>query len=274
MSVKNFDYNIDFTIQDLIDLKAHFGHRVGALNPKMRDYVFGTKNGMSIIDVRKTYVTAIKALKICYKFGKLNKKILFVGTGSQISDIVKENAERCNQSYITDRWLGGVLTNWYTVSKSIKTLMSYKKILEDKENGLSKKEILVMTKNYNKLMASFGGLTNLRGRPDLVIVFNTKTDYLAVKEALAIGIPTIALLDTNSDVTNVDYPIVSNDSNANVTRFFCSEFSKAIIKGAQDDMKDSGIDMSNILKEKRNKKITENEENLEENSKENVDVVE
>ena len=252
------EYNADFTIQDLIDLKAHFGHKVSALNPKMRDYVFGIKNGMSVIDVRRTYTTAMKAINLCYKFSKMNKKILFVGTAPQISQIVKEYAEKCNQFHVTDRWLGGILTNWYTVSKSIKTLISYNKILEDEENGLSKKEILTMTKNRDKLMASFGGLMNLRGRPDLVIVFNTKVDYLAVKEALAIGIPTIAILDTNAGISGVNFPIVANDSSASVTRFFCDEFSKAIIKGSQDNMKDSGIDMANLLKSKKEQEDNNN----------------
>ena len=245
------EYNTEFTIQDLIDLKAHFGHKVSALNPKMRDYVFGVKNGMSIIDVRKTYTTAVKAMQLCYRFSKMNKKILFVGTSPQIASIVKEYAEKCNQFYVTDRWLGGILTNWYTVSKSIKTIISYNKILEDSENNLSKKEILTMTKDRDKLVASFGGLMNLRGRPDLVIVLNTKVDYLAVKEALAIGIPTIAILDTNSSISGVNYPIVANDSNAKVTKFFCEEFSKAILAGTQDNMKESGINMSNILNSKK-----------------------
>jgi len=248
------EYNTDFTIQDLIDLKAHFGHKTSALNPKMRDYVFGNKNGMSIIDVRKTYSTTVRALNLCYRFGKQNKKVLFVGTAPQIAPIVKEYAEKCNQFYVTDRWLGGILTNWYTVSKSIKTLISYNKILEDTENCLSKKEILTMTKNRDKLMASFGGLMNLRGRPDLVIVFNTKTDYLAVKEALAIGIPTIALMDTNADVSGVNYPIVTNDDSTAITKFFCDEFSKAINAGIQDTMKDSGIDMSQLLKKNKENK--------------------
>ena len=245
-----FEYNADFTIQDLIDLKVHMGHRVGALNPKMRDYVFGTKNGISIIDVRKTYAGVQRALNILYRYGRMGKKILFVGTAPQVAPIVEEYAEKCGQFYVTDRWLGGILTNWYTVSKSIKTLISYNKILEDSESGLSKKELLTVTKNRDKLMSSFGGLMNLRGRPDLVIVFNTTVDYLAVKEALAIGIPTIALLDTNADITDVNYPIVSNDDSASVTKFFCEEFSKAIMAGVQEKMKEGGVDMSTLLKGK------------------------
>lgn len=248
------EYNADFTIQDLIDLKAHFGHKVSALNPKMRDYVFGIKSGMSIIDVRKTYKNAMRAMNLCYKFGRQNKKILFVGTAPQIAPIVKEYAEKCNQFYVTDRWLGGILTNWYTVSKSIKTLISYNKILEDKENGLSKKEILTMTKDRDKLMASFGGLMNLRGRPDLVIVFNTKVDYLAVKEAMSIGIPTVALMDTNADVSGVNYPIVANDGNAHLVKFFCEEFVKAITAGQKETMKESGVDMAQLLRSKQDKK--------------------
>ena len=253
------EYSADFIIQDLIDMKAHFGHRVGALNPKMRDYVFGTKNGMSIIDVRKTYIEAQRALDLCYKYGKTGKKILFVGTAPQIAGIVKECAEKCGQHYVTDRWLGGILTNWYTVSKSIKTLLSYNKLLEDKENGLSKKEILTVTKERDNLMASFGGLMNLRGRPDLVIVFNTTIDYLAVKEALAIGIPTIALMDTNASISGITYPIVANDDSANVIKFFCDEFVKAITKGVQDNMKNSGVDVSSIIKKKKEEK-NENKE--------------
>ena len=253
------EYNADFTIQDLIDIKAHFGHKVSSLSPKMRDYVFGIKNGINIIDVRKTYETTMKAIDLCYKFSKMGKKILFVGTTPQIATIVKECAEKCNQFYVTDRWLGGILTNWYTVSKSIKTLLSYNKVLEDKENHLSKKEILTMTKDRDKLVASFGGLMNLRGRPDLVIVFNTKVDYLAVKEALSIGIPTVAILDTNSTISGVNYPIVANDSNANVIKFFCDKFSNAIIKGAQENMKNSGIDMSNLLKKKKEEDKKEEE---------------
>ena len=258
------DYNIDFTIQDLIDLKAHFGCKVSALNPKMRDNVFGIKDGISIIDIRKTYSSAIRAINLCYKFGKANKKVLFVGTSPQISPIVKECAEKCNQFYTTDRWLGGILTNWYTVSKSIKTLFSYDKILSNTESSnLSKKEILTMTKNRDKLMASFGGLVNLRGRPDLVIVFNTKTDYLAIKEALSIGIPTIAILDTNSNITGVSHTIIANDSNVKVTKFFCEQFAKAIIKGSQENIVSGGVNMSSLLKEKK-----ETENNKEEAKKE------
>lgn len=258
------EYSIDFTIQDLIDLKAHFGHKKGALNPKMRDYVFGTKNGISIIDIRRTYLDAIRALKICYNYGKMNKKVLFVGTAPQTSLIIKEGAESCNQFYVTDRWLGGILTNWYTVSKSIKTLISYNKILEDTESGLSKKEILSVTKNRDKLMSCFGGLMNLRGRPDLVVVFNSTVDYLAIKEAKAIGIPVIALLDTNADI-KVDFPIVANNCNANVISFFCKEVVKAITLGMQQNMKNSGVDISSLMKNKKENSVNnENKDDTEE----------
>ena len=250
----NFEYLAQFTIQDLMDLKVHFGHRVGVLNPKMRDYVFGTKNGISIIDVRKTYTSALRAMDCCYKSGKNGKKILFVGTAPQIAPIVKEYAEKCGQFYVTDRWLGGILTNWYTVSKSIKTLISYNKILEEENSELSKKEIVTLTKQRDKLQASFGGLMNLRGHPDLVIVLNTKVDYLAVREAVSLGIPTIALVDTNVDADDITYPIASNDESSAVVKFFCEEFSKAIIAGAQETMKESGVDMAKILKGKKNKK--------------------
>ncbi len=253
----NVEYSAQFTIQDLIDLRVHFGHKVGALNPKMRDYVFGTKNGISIIDVRKTYASAMQAMDCCYKCGKTNKKILFVGTAPQIAPIVKECAEKCGQFYVTDRWLGGILTNWYTVSKSIKTLISHNKALEDEENNLTKKEIITLTKKRDKLMASFGGLMNLRGHPDLVIVLNTKVDYLAVREAVSLGIPTIALVDTNVDMDGITYPIASNDESSAIAKFFCDEFAKAILAGSQETTKEAGIDMAKALKKKKDDKHTE-----------------
>lgn len=271
--MSSLEYNANFTIQDLIDIKVHYGQRVSALNPKMRDYVFGTKNGISIIDIRKTYNATQRALNVCYKFGKMGKRVLFVGTAPQVSNIVKECAEKCGQFYVTDRWLGGILTNWYTVSKSIKTLLSYNKMLEDKDNNnLSKKEIATVTKERDKLMASFGGLMNLRGRPDLVIVFNTTIDYLAIKEALSIGIPTIALMDTNSGISGINYPIASNDDSAQVIKFFCNEFAKAIQAGIQDNMKAGGIDMSTLLKNNKSKNKEEDnnkdaKDALEENNK-------
>ncbi len=268
--MSSLEYNANFTIQDLIDIKVHYGQRVSALNPKMRDYVFGTKNGISIIDIRKTYNAAQRALNVCYKFGKMGKRVLFVGTAPQVSNIVKECAEKCGQFYVTDRWLGGILTNWYTVSKSIKTLLSYNKMLEDKENNLSKKEIATVTKERDKLMASFGGLMNLRGRPDLVIVFNTTIDYLAIKEALSIGIPTIALMDTNSGISGINYPIASNDDSAQVIKFFCDEFSKAILAGVQDNMKAGGVDMSTLLKNSKNKDKNEKEDKSNNDNKKEI----
>ena len=264
----NLDYSAQFTIQDLMDLRVHFGHKIGSLNPKMRDYVFGTKNGISIIDVRKTYTSAMRAMDYCYKCGKTNKKILFVGTAPQIAPIVKEYAEKCGQFYVTDRWLGGILTNWYTVSKSIKTLISHNKALEDPENNLTKKEIVTLTKKRDKLMASFGGLMNLRGHPDLVIVLNTKIDYLAVKEAVSLGIPTIALVDTNVDMDNITYPIASNDESSAIARFFCNEFAKAILAGSQETTKEAGLDMAKALKMKTAKEKVEEKEEKNNNSKE------
>lgn len=268
--MSSLEYNANFTIQDLIDMKVHYGQRVSALNPKMRDYVFGTKNGISIIDIRKTYNATQRALNVCYKFGKMGKRVLFVGTAPQISNVVKEYAEKCGQFYVTDRWLGGILTNWYTVSKSIKTLLSYNKMLEDKDNNLSKKEIATVTKERDKLMASFGGLMNLRGRPDLVIVFNTTIDYLAIKEALSIGIPTIALMDTNSGISGINYPIASNDDSAQVIKFFCDEFSKAILAGVQDNMKAGGVDMSTLLKNSKNKDKNEKEDKSNNDNKKEI----
>jgi small subunit ribosomal protein S2 len=238
-------YTPSFTIQDLIDIKAHLGHKT--LHPQMRYNIYGKKNNIHIIDVRKTYISIKNALSILYKFGKMNKKILFVGTNHQFSQITKKCAEKCGQFYVNERWLGGTLTNWYTVSKSIKTLLSYNKLLEDKDENLTKKEVSMLTKKRDKLLSALGGIIEMKGRPDLVVVLDAIKDQLALQESKLLSIPTIAITDSNSPMDNVSYPIPANDNSIKAVEFYCNEFSNAILFGIRDGMKESGVDVNKIL---------------------------
>jgi len=214
----------------------------------MRSNVLGIKNGVHIIDSRKTSQALHRALNLFYQAGKDGKKILFVGTNHQVSSVIEESAKKCGQYYVNEKWLGGMLTNWYTVSKSIKTLLSYDKVLSDTESGLTKKEILYITKKRKKLMSAFSGILNMKGRPDIVFVSNTTTDHLAVREAISLGITVVAIVDTNAKIKGINYPIPGNDDSMNAMTFYCEQISNAILSGVKDNMKNSGIDIDSIVK--------------------------
>jgi len=247
-NVKKFVYESNIELSDLIDAKVHFGYRSNVMSPEMRANVIGSKNGMSIIDLRKTKSALENALSVFYKCGRLNKKILFVGTGEKVRDIIKNYATRCGQFYVNDRWLGGMLTNWYTVSKSIKTISYYNKLLESEESDLTKKEVLLLNKKKDKLMSSFGGILEMGSRPDIIFIANTIIDNLAVKEATTLGIPVVAIIDTNCLIGDINYPIPGNDDGIKSIEFYCSHISKAILHGMSDAMRESGVDVDRMLK--------------------------
>ncbi len=247
-------YSPEFTMQDIIDVKAHLGHRVSRVHPKMKASVFGSKNGIAIIDVTKIYSGLTKALDVLYKLSKSKDriKVLFVSTMPQVATLIKDYATKCDQFYVNDRWLGGMLTNWYTVSKSIKTLNSYNKLLEDGANGLSKKELVVLTKKRDKLIQSFGGIMNMGGRPDVVVVMNTIKDHLAVQESNAVGIPVVAVVDTNSNADNVSYPIPGNDDGIQAVEFYLKQICDAIMLGKHEFAKKKhGINVSDLMNSKK-----------------------
>ena len=225
---------LKFTIKDLVKAGAHYGHKQELWNPKMRDYIYSTKEKVHIIDLKITALKLQQALQVVFQVAKKNGRILFVNTKKQSSDIVKEAADRCGQYYINHRWLGGTLTNWQTISTSIKTLKKYEDIIGEGKKEHTKKEILDISRKRDKLDRAIGGIRNLGGMPDILFVNDVKMHSIAVQEAKKLNIPVIAMVDTNSCPDNVDYVIPANDDSRKSIGFFFDIIAKAIILGMQE----------------------------------------
>ena len=200
-------------IEDLLESGVHFGHNVRRWNPKMKEYIYGVRNNIHIFDLRITLDLLNVALTKIHETVSKSGKILFVGTKKQCSDVVKELAMLKNNFYVNKRWLGGTLTNWKTISNSIKRLEEIELFLKDNDlsKNLSKKELLDISREKQKLELNIGGIRNLNGKPDLLIVFDVIKDKIAVKEATKLNIPVVAIVDTNADPENIDYIIPGND---------------------------------------------------------------
>ena len=200
-------------IEDLLESGVHFGHNVRRWNPKMQEYIYGVRNNIHIFDLRITLELLNTALTKIHETVSKSGKILFVGTKKQCSDIVKELAMLNNNYYVNKRWLGGTLTNWKTISNSIKRLEEIELFLQnnDQSKNLSKKELLDISREKQKLDLNIGGIRSLNGKPDLLIVFDVIKDKIAVKEATKLNIPVIAIVDSNADPENIDYIIPGND---------------------------------------------------------------
>jgi small subunit ribosomal protein S2 len=228
----------EFSIEELFSSGVHFGHRTSRWNPKMSPYIYGQKNGIHIIDLRATKALLKSAMLLLYKTAKRNGKVLFVGTKPSSSGAIAEYVSMCGQYYVNHRWLGGMLTNWRTVSKSIKRLDELEKLLADPEihNSYTKKEILRLSRSKDKLLASFCGIRKMKRSPDLVVVLDTIRDSIAVSEANKLGIPVVGIVDTNSDPSQIDHPIPGNDDSANSIATYMQLFSKAIIAGLESNL--------------------------------------
>jgi len=200
-------------IEDLLESGVHFGHNVRRWNPKMKEYIYGVRNNIHIFDLRITLELLNTALTKIHETVSKSGKILFVGTKKQCSDIVKELALLNNNFYVNKRWLGGTLTNWKTISNSIKRLEEIELFLKDNESSkkLSKKELLDISREKQKLDLNIGGIRTLNGKPDLLVVFDVIKDKIAVKEANKLNIPVVAIVDSNADPDNIDYLIPGND---------------------------------------------------------------
>ena len=216
------------SIKDLLDAGVHFGHRTNRWNPKMIDFIFGHRNGIHIIDLQKTVSYFDEALKFVESSAKEGKNILFVGTKRQASDIIERYASDCNQYFINKRWLGGMLTNWDTIQNSIKRLKEMEEILVSKANSYTKKELLNFENSVEKLNKALGGIKNMSGKPDLLFIIDTNKEILAVKEANKIGIPIVAVVDSNSDPEGIDFPIPGNDDAIRSIEYYCSAISETI----------------------------------------------
>ena len=200
-------------IEDLLESGVHFGHNVRRWNPKMKEYIYGVRNNIHIFDLRITLELLNVALTKIHETVSKSGKILFVGTKKQCSDVVKDLAMLNNNFYVNKRWLGGTLTNWKTISNSIKRLEEIELFLKDNDlsKNLSKKELLDISREKQKLELNIGGIRTLNGKPDLLVVFDVIKDKIAVKEAQKLNIPVVAIVDTNADPDNIDYIIPGND---------------------------------------------------------------
>ena len=216
------------SIKDLLDAGIHFGHRTNRWNPKMSEFIYGHRNGIHIIDLQQTLTFFNSALKVVEDFAKEGKNILFIGTKRQASDIIERYAIDCNQFFINKRWLGGMLTNWDTIQNSIKKLKDLEEILLNKSNSYTKKELLMFENNVEKLNKALGGIKNMSGKPDLLFIIDTNKEILAVKEANKIGIPIVAVVDSNSNPEGIDHPIPGNDDAIRSIEYYCSAVSDTI----------------------------------------------
>jgi small subunit ribosomal protein S2 len=232
------------SVGDLLDAGIHFGHKTSRWNPKMAPYIYGVRDDIHIIDLQQTVPLMQIALQKIYETVKNNGKVLFVSGKVQATDLIAEYAEKCGQFYVNNRWLGGMLTNWGTISKSIKKLNNIEKILEDEEQiaSFTKKEILDLTRKRIKLLKSLAGIRNIGGRPDLIVVIDTNREHLAISVAVKLNVPIVAVVDSNSNPDNVGYPIPGNDDAIRSIRLYCSLFADAALAGIQDALTDSGAD--------------------------------
>ena len=222
------------TNEDLLKAGVHFGHQTKRWNPRMKEYIFGERNGIYIIDLQKTLKMFKEASKFVTDLTGQGKVILFVGTKRQAQDAIAEEAGRCGMFYINQRWLGGLLTNWITVQKSVKRLQELDEMATDgRYELLTKKEVIRLERERKHLQANLAGIKNMRRLPDALFVVDSNNEAIAVKEARKLGIPVVAVVDTNCDPTVVDYVIPGNDDALRAIRLFTSKISDSVVEGVQ-----------------------------------------
>ncbi|MBP5699022.1 MAG: 30S ribosomal protein S2 [Alphaproteobacteria bacterium] len=231
-----------FTLRQLVEAGVHFGHHARRWNPQMAPYIYGKKDNVHIIDLQKTYPMLYTALVVARDVAAKGGKVLFVATKRQAQEIVKESAERCGQYYVNYRWLGGMLTNWKTVNRSINRLVKLNEMEEKNAyEGYTKKEMQNIKKEQEKLALALDGIKNMGGQPDLMFVIDTPKESLAIKEARKLGIPVIGITDTNANPNDVDYPIPGNDDTIRAIQLYCELISSAILDGMSQEVADKGV---------------------------------
>jgi small subunit ribosomal protein S2 len=234
----------DFTMRQLLEAGVHFGHRTQRWNPKMSPFIYGSRNDIHIIDLTQTVPLLHQALVALRDVVAGGGRVLFVGTKRQAADPVAAAAKRCAQYYVNHRWLGGTLTNWQTISNSIKRLRSIEETLGSAQgSGLTKKELLQLLRERDKLERSLGGIKEMGGLPNMLFVIDTNKEEIAVQEARKLGIPVTAILDSNSDPDGVTYPIPGNDDAARALALYCDLVARAIIDGLSESQIASGVDL-------------------------------
>ena len=232
-----------FTMRQLLEAGVHFGHQTRRWNPNMAPYLFGARNDVHIIDLQQTVPLLYRALGVARDIVSSGGRVLFVATKRQASDAVAEAAKRCGQYYVNHRWLGGTLTNWKTISNSIKRLRELDEQLGHEDQGLTKKELLQLTRHRDKLERSLGGIKEMGGLPDIMFVIDTNKETIAVKEAKVLGIPVAAIIDSNSDPSGIDYRIPGNDDALRAITLYCDLMARAVLDGIQTEMARAGEDL-------------------------------
>ncbi len=234
----------EFSMRQLLEAGVHFGHQTHRWNPKMAPYIFGSRSNIHILDLSQTVPLLHQAMVKMRDVAAGGGRILFVGTKRQASEVVKESATRCAQYYVNHRWLGGMLTNWQTISNSIARLRDLESMLENVEHsGLTKKELLKLTREKDKLDRALGGIKDMGKIPNLMFVIDTTKETIAIKEARKLGIPVIALLDTNCNPDDVDIPIPGNDDAVRSIALFCDLMADAILDGMTEGAIAAGVDI-------------------------------
>ena len=233
----------DFSLRQLLEAGVHFGHQTKRWNPKMEPYLYGSKNGIHIIDLTQTVPMLDRALEMVKETTSRGGRVLFVGTKRQAQKPIAEAADKCAQYYMNHRWLGGTLTNWKTVSNSINRLKQIDSAMEEGTDGLTKKERLGMERDQSKLQASLGGIREMGGTPEVLFVIDVNKEDLAVAEANKLGIPVVAVVDSNCSPDGIDYPIPGNDDASRAISFYCDLIARAALAGMSAQLGDSGVDL-------------------------------
>jgi len=240
----------EFTMRQLLEAGIHFGHNTQRWNPKMKPFIFGVRNNVHIIDLQQTVPMLDQALKAVRDVAARGGRVLFVGTKAQASGKIAEAARTCGQYYVNHRWLGGMMTNWKTMSNSIKRLRDLEKLMAQDETGLTKKELLQSQRELEKLEMTLGGIKDMAGAPDVIVVIDTNKEKIAIQEANKMNIPVVAVCDTNSNPDGVDFPIPGNDDALRAIEFYGNLFSGAVLDGLQTQMAKAGIDAGEALEVK------------------------
>ena len=235
-----------FTMRQMLESGVHFGHVTRRWNPKMDEYIFGIRQGIHILDLQQTVPMMYRAMQAVGEIVAGGGRVLWVGTKRQASEPISEAAKRCGQYYVNHRWLGGMMTNWKTISNSIRRLKTLEEQLDEENEevvGLTKKELLKLIRERDKLDRSLGGIKDMGGLPDIVFVIDTNKEGIAVAEANKLGIPVVGVIDSNSDPKGIDYPIPGNDDSIRAINFYCDMIAGSVLSGIQTEMAASGADL-------------------------------
>jgi small subunit ribosomal protein S2 len=233
----------NYSMRQLLEAGVHFGHQTRRWNPKMAPFLFGVRNGVHIIDLQQTVPMLDQALAALREVAAANGRVLFVGTKRQAQEVVADAAKRCGQYFVNHRWLGGMLTNWKTISNSIRRLRELDERISQTDAGLTKKELLNLTRERDKLERALGGIKEMGGLPDMLFVIDTNKEAIAVQEARRLNVPVVAVVDSNSDPSGIRFPIPGNDDALRAIQTYCDLVVGAVLDGLQAEMKASGVDV-------------------------------